>query len=278
MKFMLDHVVIAVADLAQAVEAYRALGFTVVIGGRHPGRTSHNALVVFADGSYLELIAWESPGPAERWYDEHARHGDGLMDFALVPEDVPRAVQEAGARGLELDGPLDGGRERPDGRQVRWQTGRQKTFDLPFLCGDVTPRALRVPEGEARVHPNGVLGVARVTVAVHDPEISRGRYAALLGPKVGSDGTEVQRDDPSLELPASGLRAAFVPVGRTTILLLSPSSEAKAEPVPLEETLRARLATRGEGPIALVLRGAPGKPAVQLDPAATHGVPLVITP
>ncbi|MDH5265076.1 MAG: VOC family protein, partial [Betaproteobacteria bacterium] len=67
MKFGLDHVVIAVADLAKAVEDYRALGFTVQIGGRHPGRTSHNALVVFEDGAYLELIAWQEPGLAERW-------------------------------------------------------------------------------------------------------------------------------------------------------------------------------------------------------------------
>jgi catechol 2,3-dioxygenase-like lactoylglutathione lyase family enzyme len=276
MRFGLDHVVIAVADLAKAVEAYRALGFTVVIGGRHPGRTSHNALVVFADGSYLELIAWEAPGPAERWYNEHARHGDGLMDFALVPEDVPRAVREAAERGLELDGPLDGGRERPDGRQVKWQTGRQKSFDLPFLCGDVTPRALRVPEGEARVHANGVVGISRVTVAVNDPEASKARYAALLGPEVGHDGNEKEREDPSLELPSSGLRAAFVRVRRTEILLLSASPGAGGSQ--LLDTLGARLATRGEGPMALVLRGAPGKPAFQLDPAATCGVPIVITP
>ena len=277
MKFGLDHVVIAVADLARAVEDYRALGFTVVPGGRHPGRTSHNALVSFEDGSYLELIAWTEPGPAERWYNGHARHGDGLMDFALVPEDVPLAVREARERGLELDGPKEGGRARPDGQQVKWQAARQKTFDLPFLCGDVTPRALRVPEGEARSHANGVRGIARVTVDVHDPEVSKERYAALLGPKVGRDGAEQERDDPSLVLPASGLRAAIVKIGRTEILLLSPSAEAN-DSAPIVRTLRARLATRGEGPMALVLRGAAKTASRQLDPATTCGVPIVIQP
>jgi len=277
MRFGLDHVVIAVADLAKAVEDYRALGFTVVIGGRHPGRTSHNALVCFEDGSYLELIAWQEPGPAERWYDEHAKHGDGLMDFALVPEDVSLAVREAKGRGLALEGPLDGGRARPDGRQVKWQTGRQGTFDLPFLCGDVTPRSLRVPEGEARAHANGVTGISRVTVAVHDPEVSKERYAALLGPKVGGDGGEKERDDPSLVLPASGLRAAFVRVGGTDILLLSPAADASGSAA-IVEALRSRLAKRGEGPMALVLRGAAKSPSRQLDPAATCGVPIVIQP
>lgn len=277
MRFALDHVVIAVADLAKAVEDYRALGFTVVIGGRHPGRTSHNALVSFEDGSYLELIAWREPGPAERWYNEHAKHGDGLVDFALVPEDVPLAVREAGERGLELDGPAEGGRARPDGQQVKWQAARQGTFDLPFLCGDVTPRALRVPEGEAREHANGARGIARVTVAVHDPEVSKERYAALLGPATGRDGAEKERDDPSLVLPASGLRAAFVRIGRTDVLLLSPSPDANAS-APIVEALRARLAARGEGPMALVLRGAPKASFCRLDPATTCGVPIVIQP
>lgn len=70
---------------------------------------------------------------------------------------------------------------RPDGRELKWQTGRQTTFDLPFFCGDVTPRELRVPEGDARRHANGALGVASVTVGVHDVEVSRARYRALLG-------------------------------------------------------------------------------------------------
>ena len=47
----LDHIVIAVNDLDTAITDYRALGFQVLVGGQHPGRTSHNALVVFADGA-----------------------------------------------------------------------------------------------------------------------------------------------------------------------------------------------------------------------------------
>ena len=181
MRFRLDHVVIAVHDLARAMEDYRALGFTVQMGGRHPGRTSHNALVVFEDGAYLELIAWPEPGPAERWYNVLTAHGEGFMDFALIPEDVPRAIDEARSRGLALNGPIEGSRVRPDGRELKWRTGRQATFDLPFLCGDVTPRELRVPEGDARRHANGALGVASVTVGVHDVDVSRTRYRALLG-------------------------------------------------------------------------------------------------
>ena len=273
MNFRLDHVVIAVADLGKAVEGYSALGFTVVIGGRHPGRTSHNALVAFEDGAYLELIAWTAPGPGERWYDVHAKHGDGLMDFALLPGDTAQAIAEAKARGLELGGPIDGGRVRPDGTQIQWQTGRQATFDLPFLCGDVTPRALRVPEGEARKHPNGVVGVKSVTVAVRDLEATLARYAALLG-----HGEEEGEAEPGIVLPASGVRVAFVALEGTRIVLLSPSPDETGSPSRLAEILKSRLATRGEGPCAMALRAGPGKPALTLDPELSRDRMIDIRP
>lgn len=181
MRFSLDHVVIAFHDLGKAIADWQAQGYTVVRGGRHPGRTSHNALVAFDDGSYVELIAWTEPNPAERWSTMLQRYGEGLMDFALLPENVPQAIEEAKSRGLHLNGPIDGGRVRPDGRELKWQTARQATFDLPFLCGDITPREWRVPTGEARKHANGAKGIAKVTVAVDDRDASLRRYAALLG-------------------------------------------------------------------------------------------------
>lgn len=192
-NFSLDHVVIAFHDLERAVADWQSQGFTVVRGGRHPGRTSHNALVVFEDGAYVELIAWVEPNPAERWSTMLLKHGEGLMDFALLPESVPRAIDEAKARGLVLDGPIDGGRVRPDGRELKWQTARQATFDIPFLCGDVTPREWRVPEGDVRRHANGKTGIAKVTVAVDDLDASLRRYEALLGDldRIGSSGMRV---------------------------------------------------------------------------------------
>jgi catechol 2,3-dioxygenase-like lactoylglutathione lyase family enzyme len=261
----LDHVVIAVCDLGAAMADYRALGFTVVEGGSHPGRTSHNALVVFGDGSYLELIAWKSHNAAERWCVEHARHGEGLMDFALLPGDTAAVIAAAKARGLALDGPSDGGRQRPDGAAVKWQTGRQATFDLPFLCGDVTPRSLRVPEGEARRHANGAAGIETVVVAVRDMEVSIARYRALVGDE---GGVEKPRH---LSTPA--LRVAVVRLGRTDIVLAAPegAEEPKAE---IGRRVRERLATRGEGPVAITLRLEKGSAPARFDEALAHRVPI----
>ena len=75
----LDHLVIAVHDLEQAMQRHRDMGFRVQVGGKHPGRLSHNALVVFEDGSYFELIAWSADAPAEAWWHILQQQGEGLI-------------------------------------------------------------------------------------------------------------------------------------------------------------------------------------------------------
>ena len=200
-RLRLDHVVIAVGDLERTVACYADAGFTVIPGGRHPGRNTSNALVVFEDGAYLELISYSAPSPEERWWRELDAHGDGLVDFALLPQDLPAVVARARARGLtDITGPLPGGRVRPDGERVTWQTARQAHHDLPFLCADITPRFLRVPEGEMRRHPNGAKGVDEVAVAVADTKASLARYRAFLG-------DEPVRDD---EVMLAGARIHLV--------------------------------------------------------------------
>ena len=72
----IDHLVIVVKDLDQATRDYRELGFNVVAGGQHPVG-SHNALIAFEDGSYLEIIAFV--------HDQGTSFGyQSLYDFTLV--------------------------------------------------------------------------------------------------------------------------------------------------------------------------------------------------
>jgi catechol 2,3-dioxygenase-like lactoylglutathione lyase family enzyme len=184
---MIDHVVILVDKLAQAIEAYEALGFTVLVGGEHADGSTHNALVSFADGSYLELLAFTCEAPKHRWWRHHTS-GEGLIDFALLPGDTEADVVAARERGLEMNGPFEGGRMRPDGERLRWKTAMATTEDLPFLCGDVTPRSLRVAGGAATDHQNGVRGMREIVVAVAEPAASRKRYQQLLGSAPDAEG------------------------------------------------------------------------------------------
>jgi hypothetical protein len=163
---------------------------------------------------------------------------------------------------------MDGGRLRPDGQRVQWQTGRQKTFDLPFLCGDVTPRELRVPTGEVRRHANGALGIATLAVAVHDLEVSLARYSALLG--IGGEGAVVHVGAPVV-LPGLGIRIAAIGLGTTAIVLMAPSGiTAVGGGAMAASELSERLAMRGEGPCAMALRAADGQEVRTLDGVLSH--------
>jgi hypothetical protein len=253
----LDHVVIAVSDLAAAMSEYRSRGFQVLAGGQHPGRTSHNALICFADASYLELIAWRAPAPQERWWRTLQADGAGLVDFALLPQDTMAVLQRAKARGLgTMVGPVDGGRVRPDGERLQWRTARHATPDLPFLCGDITPRRLRVPDDPAlHAHPNGSTGVASLSVLVQDMAATLSRYRALLGgdgPACPVPAEAVWRDD-------EGVWAAVLPMPGFSLRLLSlPPEQPSAGEPPAARSLRQRMASRGEGPCALALAAPAG--------------------
>jgi len=240
----IDHIVILVEELDAAIADYTALGFKVAPGGTHADGATHNALVVFADDSYLELIAFRREAPEHHWW-RHVAAGEGLIDFALLPSAIAEDVAAAQSRGLEIHGPHPGGRLRPDGVRVAWQTARPAAPGMPFLCGDVTPRELRVPQGELRAHANGVAGIAGVTVAVEDLSATAARYQALLG--------------------GDAAGPAF-PLGDATITLIAPIAGAGDH-----DPVRARLSLRGEGPFALTLRG---ERATAFDPGLTHGVPI----
>ena len=54
----LDHIVIVAQDLNVVIASYAAAGFTVAPGGTHADGATHNALIVFADDTYIELIAF----------------------------------------------------------------------------------------------------------------------------------------------------------------------------------------------------------------------------
>ncbi|MBI3636582.1 MAG: VOC family protein, partial [Candidatus Rokubacteria bacterium] len=96
----IDHIVIAVPNLENAVKDYGALGFTVVEGGRHPVGT-YNALIAFADGSYVELIAFYEGNPNHRWW-EPLQKGGGLVDFCMQTNDLAADTAEFRAAGVNI--------------------------------------------------------------------------------------------------------------------------------------------------------------------------------
>ena len=250
MSLPLDHIVIAVQDLATTVQDFRQLGFTVTLGGAHPGRSTHNALIAFQDGAYFELIAWQQADPTHPWWPKLQQFGEGIVDFALLPSNTETVVAQALSRGLPYQTPVRGGRLRPDGVQLQWNNARPASADLPFLCGDLTPRTLRVPQGAAQQHANGATGVARLHIATHDLTTSLQRYRALLG-----------------DVSVTHLHAtqATVQLGPTQLVLETAAHSANAS---------QRLAHQGEGPYAIALFTTRSQAATAATLDGTHGAPL----
>jgi len=229
----LDHVVIMVPDLEAAIRDYTELGFTVVRGGSHPAGT-HNALIAFADGAYVELIAFERKNPQHRWWDV-AQKGGGLIDFCMRTDDLTGDRETFRAAGVET-AIAPGERVRPDGYRLRWTLAQPVppyAFVAPFLIEDETPREERVA-GEHR-HRNAVRGIATIIIAVPDVAAPRRWWSAVLR----QHGEELRRED----MLARGVRFR---AGPHALELMAP--EQASSP------LSARLKTRGAGPWSMALK------------------------
>jgi catechol 2,3-dioxygenase-like lactoylglutathione lyase family enzyme len=249
----IDHFVVVVTDLEAAIKSYSALGFTVVRGGKHNIGT-HNALIAFADGSYIELIAFLAPVAGHPWYDAMSKRG-GMVDFCAQTDDLEADVATFRRAGIAISDPNGMTRDRPDGYRLSWVLSIPNApfnASVPFLIKDETPRDERVPR--ERTHRNGVSGLANLTVAVADAAKVAGWYRTITA----SEGIAIEDRD----LDAAGTRFLL---GSHLLHIVSPRSPDG----PLAEFLR----TRNAGPCQATLKG--GR-AGELDPALTHNARLKI--
>ncbi|MFZ2060893.1 MAG: VOC family protein [Candidatus Binatus sp.] len=246
----IDHVAIVVNELESAIASYSRVGFTVVRGGKHPIGT-HNALIAFADGSYLELIAFTKPDTGHRWQRALAK-GSGIVDFCLSTDDLAADVESMRRGGAKIGDPFSLTRDRPDGYHLSWLLATPETpfsGQLPFLIKDDTPRDERVPR--ARSHRNGAGGIRTLAIAVDDPGTTSRCYARVLG----RPGAPVQRPD----LEAAGV---VFTIGPNEVQLLA----SKSENGPLAQWIR----DHGQSPFELVLAN-PGAGATTLDASLLQG-------
>lgn len=253
----IDHVVILVADLEPAIAQYRQLGFTVVPGGRHPIGT-HNALIAFEDGSYLELVAFWDPERSDHpWYHFISR-GEGVVDYAVDSDELSNDIHALNNEGIEYSGPHPGARSRPDGVEVSWQMAFPtlgNTAGLPFLIQDISERRVRVPDGEDATHSNKATGIDRLIVVASDIDVVVERLAAIPG--------LVQRSEAPQPFENS-IKAKSFSLGEQSIELHQPDPDSP---------MHARLREKGDGPYAVILRGGN---AMEISPDEANGAPLRI--
>lgn len=185
----IDHIVIAIHDLEKASAAFESAGFTVTPGGSHPTGT-HNALIPFSDGSYLELIAIENPDLAKGhpWF-ERMGGKQGFVTFAVGADPLDDELERLAPLGITAVDRKDGARLRPDGQQLQWKSAALETDPatvLPFLIQDVTDRTLRVPTGQEAEHKNGVKGTTGLTIVTTSTQQAMGPYGKMFSAPIAA--------------------------------------------------------------------------------------------
>ncbi len=181
MALELDHIVIAVDELDKAVTDFNALGFDTVPGGRHEDLGTHNALIIFKDRTYLELLA-PLPNRSRTGFPGVGGGNEGYVGFALLAENIANAVNRLRERGVQITDSQAGSRVRPDGMVVEWFTALIDEGRSPFLIQDETPRIMRVPRDvKPTNHPNEVTGIESITILAPDMGEVVQKYTEILG-------------------------------------------------------------------------------------------------
>ncbi len=173
----LDHVLLAVADLALAGQEIESRhGLTSIDGGRHPAWGTANRIVPLGD-SYLELVAVVDAAKAAesvfgRWVASGVSITARPLGWAVRTSQLDEIVRQ-------LDLPIQAGsRATPSGEQLRWRTAGMDQAaaepSLPFFI-EWEPKT-KLPGQAAIRHRAGAARIASLIISANT-----GRLANWLG-------------------------------------------------------------------------------------------------
>ena len=184
MNTSVDHLIIAVRDLASATANYSLLlGRSPSWRGAHPDYGTANTLFKL-DNTYIELLAPEGEGLAADIVNGILdKKGDCLGGLVFGTEDANDFIAQARAKGLEAYDPLPGhGLDEQTGAERRWHnifwdpaaSRGIFSFCIEHEAGSVLPEATPLAQGE-------IAGVDHVVVKTQSAEAAKTFYGEQLG-------------------------------------------------------------------------------------------------
>ena len=189
-----DHILYACAELERGMDEIEALlGTRPVVGGRHPGFGTHNALLSLGTDVYLEVIARDPglPAPDHGVLVDLPNDADSrLMTWVLRVADIEGAARSASEAEVNLGDVQPCQRETPDGETIRWKLtdpyANRMGGALPFLIdwgetphpGSVAPLGGRLSR-LAIEHPDAGTLRDRLTVLGSAVEVGHGPSARI---------------------------------------------------------------------------------------------------
>ena len=188
----IDHVVVAVSDLAMAArELEESVGMAATGGGRHPALGTANRLAWLGD-TYVELVTVDDDAIAARsWLGgpvmDALADGGGFVTWAVASDDLDVDVASFRTLGADYVDPFDGERRRLDGDVVRWRLAipnRLGPGEPPFLIEHDRASAEWQPADRAartaQSHPVGGLDGAMGPVRIDVLELPTGGVPATI--------------------------------------------------------------------------------------------------
>jgi hypothetical protein len=130
-----------------------------MLGGRHPGEGTHNALLRLGPRAYLELIA---PDPSRKrsrppWFGLDTLTSARLVGWAVKSTDLIRRAAAARSERVPVGEVRSGRREDSSGHVLSWRltypASREEAGIVPFLIdwGDSPHPADAAPQGLALI-------------------------------------------------------------------------------------------------------------------------------
>lgn len=121
----IDHLVYATPDLNRGIaEIETLLGIRATMGGRHPGRGTHNALIALGPRVYLEILApdpTQSGGVKPEVFAIDKLTKSKLIAWSANASDLDELAQIAARNRIPVGAVGSGSRTRPDGVTLRWR-------------------------------------------------------------------------------------------------------------------------------------------------------------
>lgn len=183
----IDHVMICVPDLRQAMERYREFGFQMHAGGVHVGKGTHNA-IAFNEHDYIELLAVREEGEYKRaspggTLPKFIAEGGGIRYIVIQSDDLTVDVAAMRNRGVEVGDAIDGGRRTPSGQELKWKVavpGPRNPLPLLFIqhLTPIEERRKLVPSRGK--HPNQVYTLERAYIVTRDVQADAAVYVWLM--------------------------------------------------------------------------------------------------
>lgn len=172
---VIDHLLLGVPDLDEGIVfVERLTGVRAVVGGSHPGRGTHNALIALSAGRYIEIIA---PDPHQDVISRLSTLvAPALVGWAALTNDIDTLAERLRAADVETSGPLPGSRSRPDGRVLTWKT---LSLSRTFAHAEIDPVPFFIQWDTTSVHPSADSPAAGelLTLELHHPNAGSLRRA-----------------------------------------------------------------------------------------------------